>query len=62
MAKGGSAERSVDDDGVGLADALKALRADLEMAREKTAGTDLQLPIQSLTVELNDRFDGAGWT
>jgi Trypsin-co-occurring domain 2 len=39
-------------DGVGLADALEALRTALESARLKAAGTDLQFPITAVTVEL----------
>lgn len=38
--------------GVGLADALEALRADLARAREMAAGADLQLPIDGVTVEI----------
>lgn len=39
-------------DGIGLADALEALRADLESARAKAAEADVQFPIETLTVEL----------
>lgn len=41
-----------ESDGIGLADALELLRADLAEARAKAAGTDVQFPIESLTVEL----------
>jgi Trypsin-co-occurring domain 2 len=40
------------EDGVGLADALETLRSELASARLKAAGTDLQFPIETLTVEL----------
>jgi Trypsin-co-occurring domain 2 len=39
-------------DGIGLADALELLRADLAEAQAKAAGMDVQFPIESLTVEL----------
>ena len=39
-------------EGIGLDDALEALRADLASAQAKAAGKDLQFPIQTLTVEL----------
>jgi hypothetical protein len=39
-------------DGIGLADALEALRAELADARAKAAEQDLQFPVQSVTVEL----------
>lgn len=38
--------------GVGLADALEALRAEFAEARLKAAGSDLQFPIETVTVEL----------
>jgi hypothetical protein len=38
--------------GIGLDEALEALRAQLASARMKAAGQDLQFPIESLTVEL----------
>lgn len=38
--------------GVGLADALEALRAEFAEARSKAAGSDLQFPIETVTVEL----------
>jgi Trypsin-co-occurring domain 2 len=41
-----------ESDGIGLADALELLRAELAAAREKAAGTDVQFPIETLTVEL----------
>ncbi len=39
-------------EGIGLDEALEALRAELASARVKAAGQDLQFPIESLTVEL----------
>jgi hypothetical protein len=39
-------------DGIGLADALEALRAELALAQAKATETDVQFPIESLTVEL----------
>jgi hypothetical protein len=42
----------LDADGIGLGSALEALRAELATARLKAAGTDLQFPIQAVTVEL----------
>jgi Trypsin-co-occurring domain 2 len=39
-------------DGVGLAEALEGLRADLAEAQGKAAGQAVQFPIESLTVEL----------
>jgi hypothetical protein len=39
-------------DGVGLAEALEGLRADLADAQQKAAGQAVQFPIESLTVEL----------
>jgi hypothetical protein len=39
-------------EGIGLADALEALRAELASAQAAAAGTDVQFPIESLTVEL----------
>jgi Trypsin-co-occurring domain 2 len=38
--------------GVGLDEALAALRADLAAAQVEAAGSDLQFPVQSVTVEL----------
>ena len=38
--------------GVTLADALEQLRSQLASAREKAAGTPVQFPIETLTVEL----------
>jgi Trypsin-co-occurring domain 2 len=47
-------ERNGDEgrEGVGLDEALAALRADLSAARAKAADSDLQLPVQSVTIEL----------
>ena len=45
-------ERMDESQGVGLADALEQLRSDLASAREKAAGTPVQFPIETLTVEL----------
>jgi hypothetical protein len=39
-------------DGIGLADALELLREELAAAQAKAAGTDVQFPIETLTVEL----------
>lgn len=39
-------------DGIGLADAIAALRDELLEARAKGAGSDIQLPVESMTVEL----------
>jgi NTP-dependent ternary system trypsin peptidase co-occuring protein len=41
-----------DADGVGLADALEALRTEFAEARDKAAGSSLQFPIETVTVEL----------
>jgi hypothetical protein len=38
--------------GLGLADALEVLRAELASARAKAAGKDVQFPVESLTIEL----------
>ena len=38
--------------GIGLDEALEALRAELASAQWKAAGQDLQFPIETLTVEL----------
>jgi hypothetical protein len=38
--------------GVGLAEALEGLRTDLAAAHARAAGTDLQFPVQSVTIEL----------
>lgn len=40
------------DVGVGLAEVLEGLRADLAQARELAAGKGVQFPVQSVTVEL----------
>jgi hypothetical protein len=39
-------------DGIGLADALEMLRAELASAQVKAADKDIQFPIETLTVEL----------
>jgi hypothetical protein len=39
-------------DGVGLAEALEALRAELATAHAAAGGADVQFPIETLTVEL----------
>ncbi|MDQ2759168.1 MAG: hypothetical protein M3Y17_01710 [Actinomycetota bacterium] len=39
-------------EGIGLDEALEALRAELARAQAKAAGQDLQFPIETLTVEL----------
>jgi hypothetical protein len=41
-----------DAEGIGLDEVLEALRADLALVRAKSAGADIQFPIESLTVEL----------
>lgn len=38
--------------GIGLDEALEALRAELASAQSKAVGTDLQFPIETLTIEL----------
>ena len=38
--------------GIGLADAIAALRDELLQARAEGAGSDIQLPVDSMTVEL----------
>lgn len=38
--------------GVGLDEALAALRSDLAAAQTEAAGSDLQFPVESVTVEL----------
>jgi hypothetical protein len=38
--------------GIGLDDALEALREQLATAHARAAGTDLQFPVESVTVEL----------
>ncbi|WP_222270356.1 trypco2 family protein [Modestobacter marinus] len=40
------------EDGIGLADAIAMLRDDLLQARAAGAGAEIQLPVQSMTVEL----------
>jgi NTP-dependent ternary system trypsin peptidase co-occuring protein len=40
-------------DGLGLAEAIEALRDDLLQARAAGATSDIQLPVESMTVELN---------
>jgi len=42
-------------DGLGLADAIAALRGELLAAREAGADSDIQLPVESMTVELTVR-------
>ena len=39
-------------DDIGLAEAIAALRNDLLRARETGAGAEIQLPVESMTVEL----------
>ena len=41
-----------DDGGIGLAEAIAALRDELLKARAAGAGSDIQLPVESMTVEL----------
>jgi hypothetical protein len=49
-------------EGIGLADAIEMLRDELLKARAAGAGSDIQLPVQSmtvvLTVEATKSFDG----
>ncbi|GAB3852276.1 trypco2 family protein [Dactylosporangium cerinum] len=39
-------------DGIGLAEAIAALRDELLQARAEGSGRDIQLPVESMTVEL----------
>jgi hypothetical protein len=39
-------------EGVGLADALEALRTELAVAHAAAAGQEVQFPVETLTVEL----------
>lgn len=39
-------------DGIDLADAIEVLRAEVMAAQLKSAGTEVQFPIQTLTIEL----------
>jgi len=41
-----------DDGSIGLAEAIAALRDELLKARAAGAGSDIQLPVESMTVEL----------
>jgi hypothetical protein len=50
--KRGGARMEGKPDGIGLGDALEALREELASAQAKAAGTNLQFPIETLTVEL----------
>lgn len=43
---------SGEPDGIGLAEALEALRAELAAARSQAARADVQFPVESLTVQL----------
>jgi hypothetical protein len=47
-----SVEGSVPEQGIGLAEAIGLLRDDLLAARAAGAGRDIQLPVDSLTIEL----------
>jgi hypothetical protein len=42
-----------DSGGIGLDEAVEALREQLANAHAKAAGTDLQFPVESVTVELS---------
>ena len=42
-----------DEHGIGLADAIAALRSDLLAARAAGAGAEVQLPLESMTVVLH---------
>jgi hypothetical protein len=49
----GMAERDIGPaDGLGLADAIALLRDDLLKAQAAGAGSDIQLPVESMTVQL----------
>lgn len=41
------------DLGIGLAEAIAVLRSELLAARAAAAGTDIQLPVESMTVQLH---------
>ena len=45
-------EAGVAEEGIGLADAIAALRDDMAKASAASAGQDIQFPIESMTVEL----------
>jgi hypothetical protein len=47
------ADRDVNEDGIGLADAIADLRSELLEARAAGAGADIQLPVESMTVTLH---------
>jgi Trypsin-co-occurring domain 2 len=47
-----SEENVVPADGLGLADAIGLLRDELLKARAAGAGSDIQLPVESMTVDL----------
>jgi len=48
-------DRSDSVDGLGLAEAISALRDELLEARRQGADSDIQLPVESMTVELTIR-------
>ena len=53
MRRMGMTERDVGSaDGLGLADAIGLLRDELLQAQAAGAGSDIQLPVESMTVEL----------
>ena len=62
----GMADRDIGSaDGLGLADAIALLRDELLEARVAGAGSDIQLPVESMTVDLTvtaTRHDHAGST
>lgn len=47
-----SGQDAAADTGIGLADAIGLLRDELLKARAAGAGSDIQLPVESMTVEL----------
>jgi hypothetical protein len=47
-----STKPNVSDAGIGLAEAIAVLRDELLKARAAGAGSDIQLPVESMTVEL----------
>jgi hypothetical protein len=47
-----TSSKTGDVDGLGLAEAIARLRADLLEARQAGASAEIQLPVESLTVEL----------
>src|SRR5215203_4060053 len=48
-------------EGLGLAEAIEALRDDLLKARAEGGKSEIQLPVESMTVELTVTAWGVGW-